>query len=238
MISLFVVLLLLLFFSFWHRTVFEVKQAGLADVLQLGACLAHLRLLEAAVAARLPSEDGERPCANLALLACNRKKEEIKKIKVKRIGTPLPEETNRTAPWSSAHTGCRQGMSGTEWGTRPSPSSATKGIIRSGLILGAERMLAVAACYLLPWPVSPGPFAAFPVNPPFVLHPLSFHYFLFLSFFSFFLFRQAAHSTWRFMVLVFFEEAAMAGRALCRERWLQCAGLVLFFFFFLLDFFC
>lgn len=50
-------------------TVFQVEDAGLAHVFELGAGLANDRLFEAAVAARVPAEDGVRPAADVALLA-------------------------------------------------------------------------------------------------------------------------------------------------------------------------
>ena len=51
------------------QPVLQVEQAGLANVLQLGAGLTHLRLLEPHLGAGAPAEHGVRPRADLALLA-------------------------------------------------------------------------------------------------------------------------------------------------------------------------
>jgi len=51
-----------------RQPILQVQQTGLTDVLQLGAGLAHLRLLEAHLGAGTPAEDGEGPGADLALL--------------------------------------------------------------------------------------------------------------------------------------------------------------------------
>ena len=50
------------------QPVLQVEQAGLANVLQLGAGLTHLRLLEPHLGAGAPAEHGVRPRADLALL--------------------------------------------------------------------------------------------------------------------------------------------------------------------------
>ena len=51
------------------QAVLQVEEARLADVLELGARLAHLGLLVAHLGAGAPPEDGEGPRADLALLA-------------------------------------------------------------------------------------------------------------------------------------------------------------------------
>lgn len=50
------------------KAVLEIEEADLADVLELAAGLADLRLLEPRVPPRPPPEHGERPRADLALL--------------------------------------------------------------------------------------------------------------------------------------------------------------------------
>lgn len=51
------------------QSILEIQQAGLAHVLELGACLTDLGLFVAHAGARTPAKDGERTIANLALLA-------------------------------------------------------------------------------------------------------------------------------------------------------------------------
>lgn len=51
--------------GFWVHTIFQVQQAGLTDVLQLAAGLAHFCLLEAHPHPGAPAEHCERPGTNL-----------------------------------------------------------------------------------------------------------------------------------------------------------------------------
>jgi len=50
---------------FWVHTIFQVKQAGLTDVLQLAAGLAYFCFLETHTNARTPAKHCERPGTNL-----------------------------------------------------------------------------------------------------------------------------------------------------------------------------
>ena len=52
-----------------RQAVLQIQEAGLADILQLGAGLTDLGLFEAHLGAGTPAEDGEGTRANLALLA-------------------------------------------------------------------------------------------------------------------------------------------------------------------------
>ena len=56
-------------FHLHWETISEVEEAGLTDVLHLSARLTHLGLLETGLRAWIPSEDGEGPGADLALLS-------------------------------------------------------------------------------------------------------------------------------------------------------------------------
>lgn len=70
--------------------ILEIQQADLADILQLAAGLANLRLLEPRVSPRTPPEHRERPCADLALLIVHRprlnQRKQPNRIKSNRVG--------------------------------------------------------------------------------------------------------------------------------------------------------